>query len=163
MQQEIPNAVRLFIGSPPDLFVTEQVETTLNLWQVILRKVKSRAGYELLADIAHVIWCVAPSSTGQRGKGKEPGQGVRALAISSLPCFSLFPVSSSLLALTSLPLSLYPCLFALDGRCSDTIPPSLTVPAAAYVLLCDRPGALSRPAWPALVDDREAQEDGEWY
>ncbi len=161
MQQEIPNAVRLFIGSPPDLFVTEQVETTLNLWQVILRKVKSRAGYELLADIAHVIWCVAPSSTGQRGKGKEPGQGVRALAISSLLCFSLFPVSSSLF------LPLCPCLFALASlpltAGLDTIPPSPAVPAAAYVLLCDRPGALSRPAWPALVDDREAQEDGEWY
>jgi len=66
-------------------------------------------------------------------------------------CYSLFG------------LALFPCLFAPDDRASDTIRPSQAVPAAACALLCDRPDAPSRLAWPASTGDPEAQEDGEWY
>src|SRR5437773_12463190 len=162
MQQEIPDTIGLCVGPPPDLFVTEQVDTALDLRLVILREMKTRAGDELLTDVTHEIWCLSgPPSRGQRGKCKEPGQGVRAFAICSLLCSSLFP--RSVFAIRLFDLALFPCLFTPADRASDAIRPSQAVPAAACVLLCDRPDAPSRLAWPASTGDPEAQEDGEWY
>jgi len=53
MQQEVSDAVRLLVRPPPNLLVRELSETTLDLWQEVLRQMMLRARDESLTEVTH--------------------------------------------------------------------------------------------------------------
>src|SRR5205807_10433383 len=55
VEQQITNAIRVRVCPPPDLFVAEQLQTTLDLSQVVLGELCARANNEGLADVTHDI------------------------------------------------------------------------------------------------------------
>jgi hypothetical protein len=54
MQQEISDAVRLWIGAPPNLLVAEQLQAALDLGEKVFGEVMSGTGNEGLANFIHM-------------------------------------------------------------------------------------------------------------
>src|SRR5205085_3529165 len=55
VQHQVANAVRLFVGPPPDLLVTEFLQAVFDLRQEVFRQMVARTRDESLADIAHQL------------------------------------------------------------------------------------------------------------
>src|SRR4030095_706597 len=53
MKQQIADAVRCFIGAPPNLCILESFKTALNLWEVVFGKQVSRLANELRRDASN--------------------------------------------------------------------------------------------------------------
>src|SRR2546423_11371994 len=53
MQQQVPDAVGLFIRPPPDLFVRQPLETPFDLRQKVFDQMIARARNEFLARVIH--------------------------------------------------------------------------------------------------------------